>query len=38
MLEKRCKKDRGPEWFKIAHIPCVVVDGRSIYEPEKENM
>ncbi|XP_059455571.1 putative disease resistance protein At3g14460 [Corylus avellana] len=34
LLEKRCKKDRGPEWFKIAHIPCIVIDGRLIYEPE----
>ncbi|XP_059455591.1 disease resistance protein RPP5-like [Corylus avellana] len=34
LLEKRCKKDRGPEWFKIAHVPRVEIDGRSIYEPE----
>jgi hypothetical protein len=37
LLEKRCKKDQGPEWFKIAHIPCIEIDGRSIYELEKEN-
>jgi hypothetical protein len=37
LLEKRCKKDRGPEWFKIAHIPYVEINGRSIYEPEKES-
>ncbi|XVE68322.1 hypothetical protein DITRI_Ditri09bG0058400 [Diplodiscus trichospermus] len=23
MLVERCKKDKGPEWPKIAHIPCV---------------
>ncbi|XP_059434224.1 putative disease resistance protein At3g14460 [Corylus avellana] len=34
LLGKRCKKDRGPEWFKIAHIPCVLIDSRSVYEPE----
>jgi Leucine-rich repeat (LRR) protein len=26
LLKERCKKDRGPEWFKIAHIPCVRID------------
>ncbi|GLT54619.1 hypothetical protein SLA2020_278030 [Shorea laevis] len=26
LLEERCKKDRGQEWFKIAHIPCVEID------------
>jgi hypothetical protein len=34
MLEKRCKKDRGLEWFKISHIPCVLIDWTSVYEPE----
>jgi Leucine-rich repeat (LRR) protein len=37
LLKERCKKDRGPEWFKIAHIPCVVIDDRPINEPEEEN-
>ncbi|KAK8276773.1 hypothetical protein V6Z11_D10G223800 [Gossypium hirsutum] len=27
MMEERCKRDKGPEWSKISHIPCVVVDG-----------
>jgi hypothetical protein len=31
LLKDRCKKDRGPDWFKIAHIPCVLI------EPEEEN-
>jgi len=34
LLKERCKKDRGPEWFKIAHIPCVKIDKRHINEPE----
>jgi hypothetical protein len=37
LLKDRCKKDRGPEWFKIAHIPCVWIDRWSINEPEEEN-
>ncbi|XP_062173711.1 putative disease resistance RPP13-like protein 1 [Alnus glutinosa] len=37
LLKERCKKDRGPEWFKIAHIPCVEIDDRHINEPEEEN-
>jgi hypothetical protein len=28
LLKERCKKDQGQEWFKIAHIPCVEIDGR----------
>jgi Leucine-rich repeat (LRR) protein len=37
LLKERCKKDRGPEWFKITHIPCVMIDNRHINEPEEEN-
>ncbi|PPD72371.1 hypothetical protein ES288_D10G239200v1 [Gossypium darwinii] len=25
MMEERCKRDKGPEWSKISHIPCVAV-------------
>ncbi|TYI62156.1 hypothetical protein E1A91_D10G226100v1, partial [Gossypium mustelinum] len=25
MMEERCKRDKGPEWSKISHIPWVVV-------------
>ncbi|XP_052478470.1 putative disease resistance protein At3g14460 [Gossypium raimondii] len=25
MMEERCKRDKGPEWSKITHIPCVAV-------------
>jgi len=37
LLKERCKKDRGIEWFKIAHIPYVKIDNRHINEPEEEN-
>jgi hypothetical protein len=36
-LKESCKKDKGREWSKIAHIPCVEIDGRFIYDPEEEN-
>ncbi|XP_022746068.1 putative disease resistance RPP13-like protein 1 [Durio zibethinus] len=32
VLEERCGKDKGPEWSKIAHIPCVKIDNRYIYD------
>ncbi|KAH9782671.1 putative disease resistance protein [Citrus sinensis] len=35
-LKKACKRDQGKEWPKIAHIPCVVIDGKFIYDPELE--
>jgi hypothetical protein len=34
LLKERCKKDQGRDWNKIAYIPCVVIDGRFIYDPE----
>jgi hypothetical protein len=37
LLKERCKKDRGPEWSKIAHIPWVRIDHRPMNEPEEEN-
>ena len=37
LLKERCKKNQGREWFKIAHIPCIQLDGKFIYDPEKEN-
>jgi hypothetical protein len=37
LLKECCKKDRGLEWFKIAHIPSVEIDTRHINEPEEEN-
>jgi hypothetical protein len=36
LLKEHCKKDQGREWSKIAHIPCVEIDGRFIYDPEPE--
>jgi hypothetical protein len=37
LLKERCKKDQGRAWIKIAHLPCVKIDGRSIYDLEEEN-
>ncbi|KAK3200130.1 hypothetical protein Dsin_023545 [Dipteronia sinensis] len=37
LLKNRCKKDKGEEWFKIAHIPCVRVDGSFIYDRKTED-
>jgi hypothetical protein len=34
-LKESCKKDNEREWSKIAHIPCVEVDRRFIYDPEE---
>ena len=30
------QRDKGQEWSKIAHIPCVELDGRFIYDSEEE--
>ncbi|KAA8525329.1 hypothetical protein F0562_007184 [Nyssa sinensis] len=32
LLKQRCLKDKGEYWHKIADIPCVQVDGSSIFE------
>jgi len=32
LLKERCKKDQGPEWFKIAHIPFLQIDNKLINE------
>lgn len=32
MLAKQCKMDKGKEWSKIVHIPCVEIDHKFIYE------
>ncbi|KAK2639455.1 hypothetical protein Ddye_027250 [Dipteronia dyeriana] len=36
-LKEECKRDKGKEWSKISHIPCVDIDGRYIYDPEEES-
>ncbi|KAJ4725388.1 NBS-LRR disease resistance protein NBS49 [Melia azedarach] len=36
LLKKHCKRDKGREWSKIAHVPCVKIDDRFIYDPEEE--
>ncbi|ESR55219.1 hypothetical protein CICLE_v10024611mg, partial [Citrus x clementina] len=35
LLKKECKMDKGREWSKIAHIPCVEIDDKFIYEPQE---
>ncbi|XP_059438307.1 putative disease resistance RPP13-like protein 1 [Corylus avellana] len=37
LLKERCKKDQGRDWNRIAHIPCVSIDCKFIYDPEDEN-
>ncbi|XP_022748117.1 putative disease resistance RPP13-like protein 1 [Durio zibethinus] len=32
VLKERCEKDKGSEWSKIAHIPCVEIDNRHIHD------
>ncbi|KAM3699266.1 hypothetical protein ACJW31_05G012600 [Castanea mollissima] len=29
LLEQHCQKGNGREWFKIANIPCILIDGRA---------
>ncbi|XP_059453291.1 putative disease resistance RPP13-like protein 1 [Corylus avellana] len=36
-LKKRCKKVHGRERLKIAHIPCIQINGKSIYDPEENH-
>ncbi|KAK3199380.1 hypothetical protein Dsin_022795 [Dipteronia sinensis] len=33
LLKKQCKRYKGLEWSKIAHIPCVKMDEKFIYDP-----
>ena len=35
LLKQHCKKG-GREWSKIANVPCVEIDRRSVYEVEEE--
>ncbi|KAH9782687.1 putative disease resistance RPP13-like protein 1 [Citrus sinensis] len=35
-LKRACKRYQGKEWPKIAHIPCVEIDEKFIYDPESE--
>jgi Leucine-rich repeat (LRR) protein len=35
-LKESCKKDNEREWSKIAHIPCVKIDDRFIFDSEGE--
>lgn len=36
LLAQQCMRDRGKNWSKIAHIPCVQIDFKFIYDPEDE--
>ena len=36
LLKQHCKKGKGREWLKIANIPLVQIDWRSVYEVEEE--
>ena len=36
MLRKRCRRDKGQEWSKIAHIPSVKIDDKLIDDLEEE--
>ncbi|GAV85205.1 NB-ARC domain-containing protein [Cephalotus follicularis] len=36
LLKQRCKKDKGQDWPKIAHIAHVEIDRKFIYDPEEE--
>ncbi|TXG54458.1 hypothetical protein EZV62_019714 [Acer yangbiense] len=35
-LKEECKRDKGKEWSKISHIPCVKIDWKFVYDPEEE--
>lgn len=34
LMTKQCRRDKGAEWSKIAHIPCVKIDDKFIYNAE----
>ncbi|KAH9803063.1 hypothetical protein KPL71_001632 [Citrus sinensis] len=36
LLKKQSKRDKGLEWTKIAHIPCVKIDDKFIYNEHEE--
>lgn len=36
LLKKRCKRDKGKDWSKIAHIPYVKIDGQCIFKQEEK--
>ncbi|TXG46569.1 hypothetical protein EZV62_027929 [Acer yangbiense] len=36
LLRKRCRRDKGQEWSKIAHVPCVTIDYEFIDQLEEE--
>ncbi|KAH9734050.1 putative disease resistance protein [Citrus sinensis] len=34
LIEKRCRKDKGKYWPMITHIPCVIINGRFVFEED----
>lgn len=36
LMTKQCKRDKGAEWSRIAHIPCVRIDDKFIYDAEEK--
>ncbi|KAB1205304.1 putative disease resistance RPP13-like protein 1 [Morella rubra] len=36
-LKEHCKKDQGRDWLKIAHIPCIYLDNKFIFETGEES-
>ncbi|KAH7511033.1 hypothetical protein ACOSP7_025814 [Xanthoceras sorbifolium] len=36
LLKKQCKRNEGQEWSKIAHIPCIEIDRKNIYDEDYE--
>ena len=37
ILEKRCAKGSGAEWFKISHIPNIKINGKYIQGEDSED-
>jgi structure-specific endonuclease subunit SLX1 len=33
-LERRCKKEKGKDWPKIAHIPTIIINNQLIQSSE----
>jgi hypothetical protein len=38
LLKEHCRKDQGREWSKIAHIPCVKIDGKVHLRSQKTSI
>ncbi|KAJ4725309.1 Disease resistance protein [Melia azedarach] len=38
LLENQCQRDKGQDWSKISHIPCVKFDDKFVYDPQEEDL